>query len=89
VSVELAARLRGHLADPRVVVRNAAGVHTEGACVVYWMQRAQRATDNPALDLAIRAGNELQKPVVVLVVVARGARARSALARATRPPRGR
>jgi deoxyribodipyrimidine photo-lyase len=33
--------------------------------VVYWMQRAQRAFDNPALTAAIKAGNLLGKPVVV------------------------
>ncbi len=33
--------------------------------MVYWMQRAQRAFDNPALDVAVDAGNELGKPVVV------------------------
>ncbi len=32
---------------------------------MYWMQRAQRALDNPALDLAVNVGNELWKPVVV------------------------
>jgi deoxyribodipyrimidine photo-lyase len=37
----------------------------EGRCVVYWMQRAQRGTDNPALDVAIDAANELQRPVAV------------------------
>ncbi len=37
----------------------------EGKCVVYWMQRAQRALDNPALDVAIKLGNELGKPIVV------------------------
>jgi deoxyribodipyrimidine photo-lyase len=36
-----------------------------GACVVYWMQRAQRGVDNPALDVAIAAANELQRPVAV------------------------
>ncbi len=36
-----------------------------GHCVVYWMQRAQRAFDNPALDVAVSFANELQKPVVV------------------------
>ncbi|HLV89234.1 MAG TPA: deoxyribodipyrimidine photo-lyase [Candidatus Sulfotelmatobacter sp.] len=36
-----------------------------GKCVVYWMQRAQRGIDNPALDIAIALGNELRKPVVV------------------------
>jgi deoxyribodipyrimidine photo-lyase len=29
------------------------------------MRRAQRARDNPALNVAIQAGNELEKPVVV------------------------
>ena len=33
--------------------------------MVYWMQRAQRAVDNPALDVSIQVGNELKKPVVV------------------------
>lgn len=37
----------------------------DGAAVVYWMQRAQRAWDNPALDAAIDLGNRLRKPVVV------------------------
>ena len=51
--------------DPRVRVRRAGAPDPDGRCVVYWMQRAQRADDNPALDLAIRAGNALGKPVVV------------------------
>ncbi len=38
---------------------------SDGKCVVYWMQRAQRAIDNPALDLAVTLGNELRKPVVI------------------------
>jgi len=33
--------------------------------VVYWMQRSQRAADNDALNIAIAAGNELRKPVLV------------------------
>jgi deoxyribodipyrimidine photo-lyase len=37
----------------------------EGKCVVYWMQRAQRGIDNPAVDLAIEIGNELDLPVLV------------------------
>jgi deoxyribodipyrimidine photo-lyase len=36
-----------------------------GNCVVYWMQRAQRGVDNPALDVAIAAANELECPVAV------------------------
>ena len=36
-----------------------------GACVVYWMQRTQRGRDNPAIDVAVKAADLLQKPVVV------------------------
>ncbi len=51
--------------DPRVNVRRS-GVPNAGAdCVVYWLQRAQRAFDNPALDVAVGVANELRKPVVV------------------------
>ena len=51
--------------DPRIAVRKAGSPDPEGHCIVYWMQRAQRATDNPALDVAVRIGDELRKPVVV------------------------
>jgi deoxyribodipyrimidine photo-lyase len=51
-------------ANPRVTVRRAGRPLKGGKCIVYWMQRAQRALDNPALDLAIRLGNELNLPVV-------------------------
>ena len=53
--------------DERITVRRGGAPDPEGDCVVYWMQRAQRATDNPALDVAIQAGNELKKPVVVFL----------------------
>ena len=33
--------------------------------MVYWMQRAQRAVDNPALEVAVRSANDVGKPVVV------------------------
>ncbi len=46
------------------MVRREGPPDPEGKCVVYWMQRAQRAVDNPALDVAIEAGNALRKPVV-------------------------
>ena len=36
----------------------------EGSCVLYWMQRAQRGRDNPALNLAIDVANAMGKPVV-------------------------
>ena len=54
------------LADqPRVLVRRAGGPRKGAKCVVYWMQRAMRIPDNPALDVAIEAGNLLGLPVVV------------------------
>jgi deoxyribodipyrimidine photo-lyase len=55
--------------DPRVSVRRPGPPDPDGKAVVYWMQRAQRADDNPALDAAIAAANELRIPVVVLFVV--------------------
>src|ERR1700677_3161244 len=50
---------------PRVTVRRAGAPDPEGKCVVYWMQRAQRGADNPALDAAVAIANDLGKPVVV------------------------
>ena len=57
--------------DARVTVRRGGPANAEGRAVVYWMQRAQRATDNPALETAIRAANLLKKPVVVFVGIVR------------------
>jgi deoxyribodipyrimidine photo-lyase len=51
--------------DARVSVRRSSSPNADGNCVVYWMQRAQRALDNPALDVAVEAANLLGKPVVV------------------------
>jgi deoxyribodipyrimidine photo-lyase len=53
------------IGDPRITVRRAGPPDPDGACVVYWMQRAQRGRDNPALDVAVGAANLLGKPVVV------------------------
>jgi len=53
--------------DPRITVRNVGAPNPEGECVVYWMQRAQRALDNPALDVAVELGNELGKPIVAFL----------------------
>jgi deoxyribodipyrimidine photo-lyase len=50
---------------PRVLVRRGGPPQKDGICVVYWMQRALRILDNPALDAAIEAGNLLGLPVVV------------------------
>lgn len=51
--------------DPRVNVRRKAAPDPYGKCVVYWMQRSQRALDNPALEIAVQAANILGKPCVV------------------------
>ncbi len=50
--------------DPRVTARRDGDPNPDGVCVVYWMQHAQRGADNPALDIAVRVGNTLGKPVV-------------------------
>ena len=51
--------------DPRVTVRRDGEPAWNGRCVVYWMQRAQRAFDNPALDVAVQAANLLKLPCVI------------------------
>jgi deoxyribodipyrimidine photo-lyase len=56
---------KGILENPRVRARRGGEPNLDGKCVVYWMQRAQRGLDNPALDVAVSAANELGKPVVV------------------------
>jgi len=58
---------------PRVSVRGSGEPAHNGTAVVYWMQRAQRATDNPALETAIAAANALGKPVVVYFALIAGA----------------
>jgi len=53
------------LQDPRVTVRRPGAPARGGRSVLYWMQRTQRGKDNHALDVAVRAGNEMRMPVVV------------------------
>lgn len=55
------------LDDLRITVRRGGAVYSDGRCVVYWMQRAQRVVDNPALNTAVAAGNMLGKPVAVFL----------------------
>ncbi len=52
-------------ANPRVIVRRKGAPDPSGKTVVYWMQRAQRSLDNPALDLAVDVGNALHQPTVI------------------------
>jgi deoxyribodipyrimidine photo-lyase len=61
--------LLSHTQNPRVTVRRAGSPLKDGKCIVYWMQRAQRALDNPALDLAIALGNEFDLPVIVFLSI--------------------
>jgi deoxyribodipyrimidine photo-lyase len=58
-------RLETLSSDPRVTVRRVGTPDTNGRCIVYWMQRAQRALDNPALDLAVDVANALGQSVVI------------------------
>ncbi len=51
--------------DPRVTVRTKGNPNPRGRCVVYWMQRSQRALDNHALNVAVKTANWLEKPLVV------------------------
>ncbi len=53
--------------DPRTTARRRGAPDPEGNCVVYWMQRAHRGVDNPALDVAVQAANILKKPVVTFL----------------------
>jgi len=61
---ELPEVLAGIAANKRVTVRRGGEPGLNGRCVVYWLQRAQRAVDNPALEVAIACGNALGLPVV-------------------------
>src|ERR1051326_6512685 len=56
--------LDGLSSDARVTVRRPGLPDPEGRCVIYWMQRAQRTLDNPALEVAVQAANALGKPCV-------------------------
>ncbi len=62
---EVPEELRRIAADPRVRVRRAGPPAANSKCVVYWMQRSQRALDNPALDVAVNLANALELPLVV------------------------
>jgi deoxyribodipyrimidine photo-lyase len=52
-------------ADSRVTVRREGTPKADGACVVYWMQRAQRGFNNAAVDCAVNIANQLGLPLLV------------------------
>ncbi|BAN04294.1 hypothetical protein YM304_39800 [Ilumatobacter coccineus YM16-304] len=53
----------------RVRTLNDADVDADGRYVVYWMQAAQRAEQNPALEHAIQRANAHDVPIVVCAIV--------------------
>jgi deoxyribodipyrimidine photo-lyase len=57
--------LRQFAAQPRVTVRRDGDPKSDGACVVYWMQRTQRGLNNAAVDCAVTIANELGLPLIV------------------------
>lgn len=62
---QIPVELEGMAKQMRISVRRNGAPRRDARCVVYWMQRAMRMVDNPALDVAIEAGNLLGLPVVV------------------------
>jgi len=58
--------------DSRQTVLNSCTPNLDGQVVLYWMQQAQRAEDNHALEAAIALGNALGVPVVTLFVLVPG-----------------
>ena len=52
--------------QPRLRVARAGRPDPDGRCVLYWMQRARRGVDNPALNMAIDVGNALEIPVLAV-----------------------
>jgi deoxyribodipyrimidine photo-lyase len=58
---ELALRIE----NLRIVVRRGGAPRHPARCVVYWMQRAMRVVDNPALEVAVDVGNLLGLPIVI------------------------
>jgi deoxyribodipyrimidine photo-lyase len=59
-------------ADPRVNIRRGGPPDPAGGAVIYWMQRAQRASDNPALETAVAVANAIGKPAVVYFALITG-----------------
>ena len=57
----------------RLLRPEAAAGHTlDGGFVLYWMRNAARAHENPALDVAVAAGNHLDRPAFVYHALAEG-----------------
>ena len=65
LATNLPAELAVLAADTRVTVRRSGLPKRDGACVVYWMQRAERGLNNAAVDCAVHVANELGLPLLV------------------------
>ena len=65
LSKDLPEALRKLASGDRVTVRRDGAPAAGGKAIVYWMQRAERGFDNPALDCTIDVANALGLPVVV------------------------
>jgi deoxyribodipyrimidine photo-lyase len=65
VDIEVPAELARLADQPRVTVRRGGAPRRSTRAVVYWMQRAVRVIDNPALDVAVEAANILSLQVVI------------------------
>ena len=61
----LPAALATLLTNPRITIRRDGAPDPKGKCVLYWMQRSQRGTDNHAVDIAVAIANQLRLPLVV------------------------
>ena len=65
VEPQLTAELAPIADQQRVLVRRKGVPRKDAKCVVYWMQRAMRISDNPAVDIAVDVANVLGLPVVI------------------------
>ena len=53
------------VSDERVEIIKDSSPNSDGKYVLYWMQSAQRAEHNPALEFAIQCANEAGLPLAV------------------------
>lgn len=58
--------------DPWSEILRHRPIPDEAQCVLLWVQRAQRATENRAANLAVKIANQLGLPVVALFVLTPG-----------------
>ncbi len=70
-SIDIAAVCERARVDPSLVRdTNIGNTSATGGYVLLWMQKAQRAYDNPALDFAVETANALDLPLLVVFALA-------------------